>query len=384
MSRDVYKELGVRKIINAAGTYTMVGGSRMSEETLEAMASAARSHVVMKDLQQKVHERLALLTRNEGAFVTSGAAAGLHITGAACIARHYGRPYSSLSPEQIARSEILVHRAHRNPYDWSIRLLNARMVEIGFPNMILPTSEEDLELAISENTAAIFYFFMPQGGWVAKGALDLDSVVRIASRRGIPVVVDAAAQLPPVENLWRFTERGADVCIFSGGKDLCGPQASGLVAGKKDLLSWVDRTGFPTYGVGRMFKVGREEMVGLLSAVQQYVSSDQDGRRKWAEARIASAAEAFREDPEVSVERSFPNEAGQPFPQMVVRFRSPGCAGEVLRLLREGDPSVFTMAADGESVFVNPMTLRDSEIDAVLRRMRDIGRVLSGGKEEGK
>ena len=378
MSRDIYSELGVRKVINAAGTYTMVGGSRMSEETLEAMASAARDHVMIKELQGKVHERLASLTRNESAFVVNGAAAGLHIAGAAAVARRWGRPFSALSKEQIEKSELIVHRAHRNPYDWSLRLLNTTLVEIGFPNMILPTSEDDLEYAISENTAAIFYFFMPPGGWTAKGALSLEQTIAVAARHNIPVIVDGAAQVPPAENLWRITALGAECCIFSGGKDLKGPQASGLMVGKKGFFQWVERTAFPTYGVGRMFKVGREEIVGLLAAVEQYVSGDGEERLRWAEGRVAAACEAFAGDPMVSVERLYPNEAGQPFPQMAFRFGKAGCAEEVLRLLMEGDPAVFTMAADGESVFVNPMTLKDHEIDAILARMKAIGEVFSG------
>ncbi|MGI6252734.1 MAG: hypothetical protein ACOYJV_04785 [Aminivibrio sp.] len=382
MTRDIYRELGVRTVINAAGTYTMVGGTRMSEATLEAMASAARSHVVIRELQDKIHERLATITRNEAAFVTNGAAAALHIAGAAAIARKYGRPFQTLSREQIEKSEIIVHRAHRNPYDWSLRLLNCSLVEIGFPNMILPTVKEDLEYAITENTAAVFYFFMPPGGWTAKGALSLEETIEVASSRGVPVIVDAAAQVPPAENLWRLTGLGVEACIFSGGKDLRGPQASGLMVGEKDFFSWVGKTAFPVYGVGRMFKVGREEMVGLLAAVEQYVSMDGEGRREWAERRVAEAITAFEGDGMVSAERVYPNEAGQPFPQMAFRFARPGCSEEVLRLLMEGDPAIFTMAADEEAVFANPMTMRDEEIDAFISRIREIGALFAEGKEK--
>ncbi|MGI6782992.1 MAG: hypothetical protein ACOX5A_02090 [Aminivibrio sp.] len=381
MTRDIYRELGVRTVINAAGTYTMVGGSRMSEATLEAMASAARNHVVIKELQGKVHDRLASLTRNEAAFVTNGAAAALHVAGAAAIAKRYGRPFQTLSREQIEKSEIVVHRAHRNPYDWSLRLLNCTLVEIGYPNMILPTVKEDLEYAITENTAAVFYFFMPPGGWTARGALSLEETIEVASKRGVPVIVDAAAQVPPAENLWKLTGLGAEACIFSGGKDLKGPQASGLMVGSKEFFSWVERTAFPTYGVGRMFKVGREEIVGLLAAVEQYVSSDGDERLRWAEERVAGAIRAFSDNPVVKAERVFPNEAGQPFPQMAFRFARPGCAGEVLKLLMEGEPAIFTMAADGESVFVNPMTLKDGEIDAIMDRIREIGALFAEREE---
>jgi L-seryl-tRNA(Ser) seleniumtransferase len=381
LERDVYAELGVKKIINAAGTYTAVGGSRMSERTLAAIASAARSHVVIKELQARVHERLAAVTKNEAAYVTNGAACSLHITGAAAIARHWNRPHASLTPEQAAKCEIVIHRAHRNPYDWALRLLGAKLVEIGFPNSILPTTAKDLELAITENTAAIYYFFMPPGGWLPSGALDFGTTVEVAKKHGIPVVVDAAAQVPPADNLWNITEQGASACIFSGGKDLRGPQASGLVVGRREFMDWVGATAFPTYGVGRMFKVGREEIVGLWSAVEEYVSMNHGARAVWAEERIARLARDGAAI--VSVQRSYPNEAGQPMPQAIVRFRASGGLSEpvssfVLRRLAEGDPTVFAAAAGEAGIFINPMTLTDGEFDIVTRRIGEIAREIEG------
>ena len=379
---DIYAELGVRKIINAAGTYTMVGGSRMSERTLEAMAEAARSHVVIKELQSKAHRQIAEITRNEAAFITNGAACGLHITGAAAIARLHNRPHASLSPEQIAASEIIIHRAHRNPYDWGIKLLGAKLVEIGFPNTILPTTVTDLELAITENTAAIYYFMMPCGGWIAPGALSFDETVSVADRHGIPVIVDAAAQLPPVENLWRITERGASASVFSGGKDLKGPQASGLVVGKSKFLGWVEATAFPAYGVGRMFKVGREEIAGLWAAVNEYVATDHEARAAWSERWIASFRQKFSESNVVSVERVFPNEAGQPMAQMIVRFKTSKALAEtissyVLKRFSDGEPPIFTIAAGEDGMFVNPMTLRDEELEIIERRIMAIENELA-------
>jgi L-seryl-tRNA(Ser) seleniumtransferase len=381
--RDVYAELGVKKVINAAGTYTAVGGSRMSERTLSAMASAARSHVVIKELQARVHERLAAVTKNEAAYVTNGAACSLHITGAAAIARHWNRPHASLTPEQTAQCEIVIHRAHRNPYDWALRLLGVKLVEIGFPNSILPTTAKDLELAVTENTVAIYYFFMPPGGWLPTGALDFETTLEVAKKHDIPVVVDAAAQVPPVENLWNITGQGASACIFSGGKDLRGPQASGLVVGRREFMDWVGATAFPVYGVGRMFKVGREEIVGLWSAVEEYVAMGHGARGAWAEERIAGLGRAFLSDATVSVRRSYPNEAGQPMPQAIVRFRAFGDLSEpvssfVLRRLAEGEPSIFAAAAGEDGIFVNPMTLTDEEFDIVARRIGEIGKELEG------
>ena len=359
----------------------MVGGSRMSERTLEAMAQAARSHVVIRELQEKVHARLAAITRNEAAFVTNGAACALHIAGAAAIAKHCGRPFPSLSPERIAECEIVIHRAHRNPYDWAVRLLGAKLVEIGFPNTILPTAISDLELAITENTCAVYYFHMPVGGWMPPGALTLEQTIDVAKRHNLPVIVDAAAQLPPVENLWTITGKGASACIFSGGKDLKGPQASGLVVGKRDFMQWVEATAFPTYGVGRMFKVGREEIVGLWSAVEEYVATDHAARSAEADVWIARMQNTFDGSPVVTVERVYPNEAGQPIPQAVVRFRTKktleeSVASYALRIFAEGCPSIFTMAAGEDGLFVNPMTLREDEIDTIIMRIAEIEKGL--------
>lgn len=381
MSQDVYAELGVKKIINAAGTYTMVGGSRMSERTLEAMAQAARSHVVIRELQEKVHARLATVTRNEAAFVTNGAACALHIVGAAAIAKHCDRYFSSLSPERIAGCEIVIHRAHRNPYDWAIRLLGAELVEIGFPNTILPTAISDLELAITANTCAIYYFYMPAGGWMPPGALTLEQTLDVAKKHNLPVLVDAAAQLPPVENLWTITGKGASACIFSGGKDLKGPQASGLVVGKRDFMQWVEATAFPTYGVGRMFKVGREEIVGLWSAVEEYVVTDHVVRSVEADAWVTRLQNTFNESPVVTVERVYPNEAGQPIPQAIVRFRTKKTLEESIasfasRHFADGCPSIFTIEAGEDGLFVNPMTLRENEIDTIIKRIFEIEKSL--------
>lgn len=381
MSQDVYTELGVKKIINAAGTYTNVGGSRMSERTLDAMAQAARSHVAIRELQEKVHARLAAVTKNEAAFVTNGAACALHITGAAAIAKHCGRDFPALRPEKIAQCEIIIHRAHRNPYDWAVKLLGAKLVEIGYPNTILPTATSDLEFAITENTCAIYYFYMPAGGWMPPGALTLEQTIAVAKKHNLPVIVDAAAQLPPVENLWAITAKGASTCIFSGGKDLKGPQASGLVVGKRDFMQWVEATAFPTYGIGRMFKLGREEIVGLWFAVEEYVGADHAARSATADAWIERMQNAFKGSPAVTVERAYPNEAGQPIPQAVVRFRTNKALGGsaadyALGIFADESPSIFTIKSGDDGLFVNPMTLREDEIDEIIMRIAVIEKGL--------
>lgn len=372
MSGDVYDRLGVKKLINAAGTYTMVGGSRMSPKTLNTMREAAGSFVDLRELQSRVHERLAQITNNESALVVTGAAAGLYVLAAACVSLKLDRTFAYLSPSEVEQCEIVIFRAHRNPYDWSLRQLGIRLVDIGYPNMIQPTSTRDLEQAMTPHTAAVFYTAMNQG-WVAEGALSLSDTVAAAARRGIPVVVDGAAQLPPVSNLWAFNQMGAAATVFSGGKDLAGPQASGLITGSRRLLDAAREIAFPNYGIGRMLKVGREEMAGLLSAVEQYVSMDHDDRARWCRDQLEVLKASFADHRNVEVVDSYPNEAGQPIARAIVRFAHEGVGSDrVIERLRTGVPGVFAIAAGENGIFVNPMTLAPGEIEMVVQRLKDV------------
>lgn len=369
---DFYEKLGIPKMINAAGTYTIIGGSRMTEETLEAMRLAAHHFVDMRELQRKVHMRLAEITRNEAAYVATGAAAALYLATGAAITLKIGRPFVYLDREDIRKSEVIIQRSHRNPYDWGIRQLGVKLVEIGYPNVIQPTSEDDLKYAINENTVAIFYAAMPNGGWTAPGELELGKTLEIAQESNVPVIVDAAAQLPPVENLWNFTNAGASAAVFSGGKDLRGPQASGLIVGEKRLLEKIEQTGFPNYGIGRMLKVGREEMCGLVAAVEQYVVMDHDKRRQKCEREVKETIDFFVDFENVTAKRSFPNEAGQPIPQALVTIDSDikNSSRLVSEKLRSGSPAVAIAIYDENSFFVNPMTLDDGELSIVLQRLK--------------
>jgi len=371
---DIYKKLGVTKMINAAGTYTVIGGSRMTEETLESMRLASRHFVDIRELQKKVHERIAKISKNEAAYVATGAAASLYLATAAAIVLKYDRPFVYLSKENIEKTEIIIQRSHRNPYDWGVRQLGAKLHEIGYPNVIQPTSPEDLEYAINDHTAAIFYAAMPGGGWTAAGELDFEQTLQIAEKHKIPVIVDAAAQLPPVDNLWNFTSAGAAAAIFSGGKDLRGPQASGLTVGKKYLLDKMIEVGFPNYGIGRMLKVGREEMCGLLSAVEQYVSMNHDTRREKCEKEVMAIIEYFADYNSISVTRSFPNEAGQPVPQALLKIDAPfDSPAQVLsKNLRIGEPGIAVAVNNPDSFFVNPMTLDEGELKMVLKKLKDV------------
>ena len=363
---DIYAELGVQKIINATGTFTVLGGSRMSEKTLDDMKSAANSFVQIKELQKKINAEVARLTRNEAAYITNGAAAGLYLCTCAAIQRKNGTSrHFYLTREEIESCNVVVFKSHRNPYDFTISQAGAQYKEIGYPNFILPGTCEDLEESIDENTCMIYYV---HAVWTPEGALDLENTLRIAHEHNLPVIVDAAAQLPPLENLWKFTEMGADAVLFSGGKDIRGPQSSGLVVGKKDFIDIVASIGFPIYGAGRMLKVGREEQVGLYSALKQYVEMDHDKRAQWCEGEVKKVISGLSGTKHFRAERSFPNEAGQPIARAIV-YVDGEVADRVHDLLLEDNPGIYVMTEGKSAFYVNPMTMYEGDAEMVVDRL---------------
>lgn len=362
---SLYKELGARPIINAAATLTKLGGSLMPPEVMEAMAEASRSYVDLYDLQRRVGERIAALTRNEAAYVCTGAAAGLTLATAACIAGADPEAIAKLPDLAGLRNEVVIHRAHRNGYDHAVRQVGVRLVEIGSS---AGTSREDLECAITPQTAAFFWF---QGAMTGNGDLPLEEVIAVAKERGVPVIVDAAAQLPPVSNFWRFTEMGATAVVFSGGKDLRGPQSSGMILGGRAFIEACAANGSPNHSIGRPMKVGKEEMAGLLAAVQRYVNLDHEARSRQCERIVAEWNDALNQVQGVTAQRDFPNEAGQPLPRSLVALAPEAGIGrdEAVARLAQGEPSVVVSPAGDNALHLNPMTLEPGEEAIVLQRL---------------
>ncbi|VAX16632.1 hypothetical protein MNBD_IGNAVI01-2029, partial [hydrothermal vent metagenome] len=196
--------------------------------------------------------------------------------------------------------------------------------------------------------------------------------LKVASEKNIPVIVDAAAQVPPVENLWKLTQKGATAVLFSGGKDLRGPQSSGLIVGKKDFLATFIDINFFNYGIGRMLKTGREEIVGLLSAVEQYIAMDHNKRNKWVEDQIKKLIGFSERSRLYKIVRAFPNEAGQPMARAEILLKSSDLTLEdIVTELKNGTPSIFTFVDRGH-LFINPMTLFEGEIDIIIERLTEI------------
>jgi len=364
---ETYRALGVRPVINCATTYTRLGGSVMAPHVAQAMADSAGVFVNLFDLQAAIGDKLAELTHNEAAYVSNGAAAGLTLATAACITGEDPALMARLPMEtEGLKNEVVVHRVQRNWYDIAVRQVGVKLIEIGHTMETFPW---ELDAAINERTAAVLYF---AGSHLNRNTLPLEYVVERAHARGVPVIVDAAAQVPPVQNLWRYTtEIGADVAIFSGGKNLAGPQSSGLVVGKQELINAIRLNGPPHQRIGRAMKVSKESMVGLLAAVEHYLTLDHEAEhRRWS-AVVDQWLEAWEERaPETaSVTRLEINEAGEPIPRIIVRLLpgAPVDRDRLVEILRTGDPGIEVVLHDPECVAFSPHLLRDGEAEQVTR-----------------
>lgn len=365
----IYDELGVKRVINAAATLTRLGGSVMPPPVVAAMAEAAETHVDLPQLQGKVGERIAHLTGNDACYVSSGAAAGIAVAVAACIAGADPAAIDRFPYLTGGKNEVIIHRAQRNGYDYAARQTGATIVEIG---MAHATHAWELEAAITERTACVLYF---AGAHFARGALPLSEVVAIARARGVPVLVDAAAQIPPIANLWRFTQEiGADIAIFSGGKGLRGPQSSGLVLGRKDLVTACHANGSPNHSLGRPMKVGKEELAGILAAVEWSLAQDEPTALAHYEATVQGWLAACADLPGVTAERGFPSEAGQPHARAILRLSPdhPLTRDQVVAALYDGAPAIAVGIVDADSIALNPQSLAPGEAETVTARVRAV------------
>ena len=361
---DIYRTLGVEPIVNGRSTFTILGGSLMAPSVLAAMAEAAEAFVDLTELQAAVGRRIAELTHNEAAFVSGGAAAGLFLSAAASIARGVPDGVAPLDRTGLP-TEFIIHRAHRIPYDLAIGLAGGTLVEIGTD---VATDQAELEAAFTARTAGVLY--VPKFH-LAPAVVPLDVVCHVAHQRGIPVIVDAAAQLPPRENLWRFTEAGADAVLFSGGKALCGPASTGLVLGSARFIERLAVNAAPLQRLGRPMKIGKEDLVGILAAVEWYLELDEEALIRRYEEQVAHLVDWGRERDDVDVVRVNMGEAGQPTPRALVLLsgRDGHERDAFLARLRAAPPRIDLLAGEENTFYIAPETLRPGDERIVSDRL---------------
>ena len=390
MSKDIYAALGVKRRINAAGTLTRLGGALMDEEVVAAMAAAARASVDIGELQAAASRTISRITTAEAGMVTTGAAAALTLAAAAAMTRWDIAKMAALPHADGFPNEIVLPRTHYTSYAHALRAAGARIVDIGHNDRgtgagVRGIEAWEIEAAITPHTAAFAFAANPSN------VTDLETVVTVCRPRDIPVIVDAAAQLPPKSNLKKFLQLGADLVAFSGGKAIGGPQASGILAGRRglvgaalvqqldmdvspatwappDLIDVKEMKGVPHHGLGRGFKAGKEEIVGLLVALERFATADDEAANAALETRLARIAKDLGDG--IAKKIVSARETGR-VPQLYLTVKEPL---ELSRRLQAGEPPVHLSeryAAQGVLI-VDPQALRPEDDAALVAALRKV------------
>jgi len=358
---DYFRELGVRPFINAAGTYTAMTASLMPPEVMEAIQYASRHYVMLDELHDKVGERIATLLRSEAAMVTSGAAAALTLGTAAVLTGSDRQKIVDLPDLAGMKSEVIIQKAHRFGYEHAVRNCGVRLVEVETP--------EDLERAVSEKTAMMLFYNNNN----KEGRIPDEEFVKLGKKHAVPTLNDAAADVPPVENFWKYTRMGFDLVAFSGGKGICGPQSSGLLLGSKPLIE-AARLHAPPNGntVGRGMKVNKEEMLGLLVALEMFLEKDHVGERREYDKRAELVRASAAAVPGVKAEIFVPEVANH-VPHVRVSWDGADekAAVAVVKAMKDGEPSIG-IRSEGQTLVIGVWMMRPGEEKIVARRLRQV------------
>jgi L-seryl-tRNA(Ser) seleniumtransferase len=362
----VYQRLGVQPVINARGMNTMASGSLMPRPVLDAMAEAATAFVDMDELNRKAGEHIARLIGVEAAHVTSGSAGGLLLSAAAVIAGEDPAAIIQLPDTTGLRDGIVIEKCRRIRYDQALRTAGARLIEVGDEHSCTP---DEMEAGIDDRTAAIMYIVSP---YLGVNGVTVEQAIDIAHRNGLPIIVDGASTLPPVSHLTRWTSLGADLVIYSGGKGIRGPQGSGLLLGRKDLIRAAAANGAPNGAIGRPAKVSKEDIVGLLTALELFL--EEDWTIEWNK-HVEEAREIVGALDGVPGVSAIIDEDSSVWttPTILVSLdkEKTGLTADALASrLRTGDPPILTRAFQGK-LLVDPHNLRGDEASIVARRLRE-------------
>lgn len=361
--RDYFKELGVRTFINAAGTYTALTASLPHPNVIKAINYAALQFVKLEDLQDRVGDRLAELLQSEWAMVTSGAASAITLGTAAVM--------TGGDPDKIDRipndltgikNEVIIQKTHRVGYDHAIRNCGAKLIEI--------ETKEELEKAINEKTALMWFLNFNNN----VGKIKDEEWVAIAKKHNIPTFIDCAADVPPMEMLFRHNKLGFDLVTFSGGKGLRGPQSAGILMGKKAFIQAARKNAPPNGStVGRGMKVNKEEILGMLVAIETYLARDH--KKDWEiwQKQIDMIGAAATSVPGVAIEKHVPDIANH-VPSLRIKpdpTKVKVNASQLRQALRDGHPSIETMGGN-ESVDITTWQMIPGEEKIVARRIKEI------------
>jgi L-seryl-tRNA(Ser) seleniumtransferase len=373
---DYYDKLGVTKIINAAGTYTALTASIMPPSVQAAVARAAQHPVRLSELQTASGEYIAKKLKCEAALVTAGAASALTLgtAGAIVVANKCGIRAIPTEVRGLAKHEVIVQKGHRYGYDQALLCCGIRFVEV--------ETLEDYEKAFGEHTVMAHYFNAAEQGRIGR-----EDWIRVAHAHGVPAFNDAAADLPPISNLWAYTQMGFDLVTFSGGKGIRGPQNAGLLLGRKDLIAAAAASNNPYDGVGRGMKVAKEQIVGMVAAVDWILSQSDESLEKEFRRRADKISAMLKDVPTIATEISVPPVANN-VPHLLIRYDQAKvkiAPREVMTQLRKGSPAIELnpstgrssgasagMKTDTNTIVVGVWMLQPGEDEIVGRRLKEV------------
>jgi L-seryl-tRNA(Ser) seleniumtransferase len=354
-------------VVNAAGTLTALGGCRTRPEAIRAMSEAAANFTPFETLQKKTGEYLAALLDVPAALVTAGAAPGLTLAAAACMVGDDHAAAARL-PLPPPKHKFIIQCSHRGPFERAILFSGAQLCQVGDA---IRTRPADLESAVDEVTAGVVFFLQ---GDMLDSSLSLSATIKIAHAHSLPVIVDAAAELPPRSNLWELVHLGADLVLFSGGKDLRGPQASGLMVGRKDLVASALMQSAPhEHVLGRLLKPDKGAVMGLVAAVEAYLQEDEAARFALWEQNVRTLMDGFNILPGLKAESFKPTQpyiqpACVPRVALTLDLDASLSVSDLKDALWKASPPVAAEIIGGKLIF-NLHTLKIAEIEYILQQV---------------
>lgn len=361
--RNLVKELGIRTFINAAGTYTTMTASLMPDEVMEAINASSKEFVMYDDVQDKCGEKIAEICHSEAAMVTAGCWSALVLGTAGVLTGMDLEKVAALpNTDNFEKNEVIVQKGHNHDYIHALSNTGIRPVEV--------ETLEDLERAVNSKTALMYFLneSTPHGKILHKEWLE------VANKNNIPTIIDIAADIPPVENLWKYNDMGFSLVCISGGKALRGPQSAGLLLGKKDLIAAARLSAPPRGGnIGRGMKVNKEEILGMYAALDRYVNIDHDKEWKTWESQVAVIESAAKKVKGVTTQVTVPEIANHT-PKLSISWDQSQIKltrKQMQENLRNGNPSIETMGDGDNTINITVFMLKPGEEKIVASRVSE-------------
>ena len=359
--RDILKELGIRTFVNAAGTYTAMTASLMHDEVVETIKQGAKKFAMLDEVQDKVGEKIAELCHAEAATVTAGCWSALVLGTAGVLTGMDMKKVAQLPDVTGMKSEVIVQKGHNIGYVHALTNTGAKIIQI--------ETVQELEKAINEKTAMMWFL----NTYAPMGKIQHEEWVAIAKKHKIPTMIDMAADVPPVSNLWKYNDLGFDLVCVSGGKAMCGPQSAGILMGKKELIAAARLSAPPRGGnIGRGMKVNKEEILGMYVALEKYINQDHDAEWKMWESKIETIVTSVNSIEGVITEVSVPPIANHT-PLLFIKWdesKVKTSNKDLMLKLRNGSPSIEVMA-NGTGINITVFMLQEGEEKIVAKRVRE-------------